>query len=291
MPQDEASFEFPKFKVSARFVGDENGPAYQTAIDSPGFETANSGVVLNRLPLFSSAARAAISQFRTLLAEGVKAFVDDYRQNSGVISLKALQDMRLTFLSWHDMASAIGDEALAAADAELSAEESRESQAVYGKEQKENKLVEYHKTYDLGTVVISVLDSGARMNTFPVWGVTATLPGTDMQAHTYIGVQSPFPAHAALGMINNLQNVLTKGVERYFAEVPETTVLTPVTETKQLATEALYALAHEIGVDGLAVAEQKALEIAEQEKRFLEDEALAYMEAEVAAKKERLKNR
>lgn len=291
MPENEAQFDFEKFKVKIRYIGDQDGPAYETSIEAPGFEPVNSGVILKRLPLFSSAARAAVSQFRTLLSVGVKTFLDDYRQNTRISSLKEIQDMRLMLLSWHDTASAIGDQALASAEAELKAEEAKESAETYGKEQAEEKeeQVEYDKHYDLGPVVISLHYSGV-LEIFPLWGVTATIPGTDMQAHTYIGMESVIAAHAAQAMIQNLKSVLTLGVERYFIE-NELANRTPITESKQRATETLYAVAHEIGMDGLAVAEQKIEELIEQERVLLEDAAIAQEEAGIAVRKERLKKR
>lgn len=283
MPNDQAAFDFEKFKVGVRYIGEEEGPAYETKIEAPGFEPAFGGVVLKRLPLFSSAARAAVSQFRRLLAEGVKAFLDDFRKNSGVISFKEIQDMRLVFLSWHDMASAIGDEALAAAEEELKAEEARESTEVYGKEQEEQKEEAWEPdyTYDLGSVVMTVRVMGM-VGIFPLWGVTASIPGTDLHASTILGVSSPLPSHAAQSMVENLRSVHTLGIDRYLEEYPSLMKKTAHAE-KRVGTEMLHAVASALGIAGIDMADQRIQKEVERERAAFLEQATAQEEASIAA--------
>lgn len=288
MAQDEATFDFPAFKVHVRYIGEQNGPAYETMIEAPGFEPATSGVVLRKLPLLSSAARAAISEFRKLLAEGVQSFVDAFRQNSGVVSFKAVQNVRLVFLSWNDLASAIGDQALAAAQEQLKAQEPVEYKETYGREpepESEGGLIPADATYDLGTVIMEVRVMGL-VEGVPIWGVTASAPGSDIHANTILGMGSPLALHAAQGMIENLSTVLRLGVDRYFAEGPRAK-RTPITPEKRAATETLYAVASQIGAEGLAEADQRATQMIQELIDTLEGQALADMEARIAEYRKR----
>lgn len=283
MPENEASFEFPTFKVQIRHVGGQDSPAYETRIQAPGFDPADSGVLLKNLPLYPSAARMAVLQFRILLGQGVKAFLDDYRKNSGVISLKEIQEKRLLFLSWHDMASAIGDEALATADAELKAQERVESLETYGEEQTEEELPEPDRVYDLGTVIMSVRVMG-QIGIFPMWGVTATVPGSDLHANSVIGIQSPLAAHAVAEMVYNLTSMLNLGVDRYLAEEPRAQ-LSPITDEKRVGSEMVYAVASQIGSEGLNIALERAQEFVEEERGAFEEEALVEIEKEIAKRR------
>ena len=289
MAQEEASFDLGTFQVQVRYVGDRGGPAYATKIIIPGLDPVESGVLLERLPLFSSAALAAVSQLRGLLQDGVQSFLDDYRQQTGSVSFKKMQEMRLLFLAWHDVARKITDEGLAAAEENLEAQELVESKATYGKEQEpKQEAPTADVQFDLGSIVLNVIVMGL-IEGLPIWGVTAFVPGTDLYANTIIGVQSPLAIHAGQGMIENLQNVLTLGIDRYLSEVPQAK-RAPVTPEKRHGTEMLYAVASTVGAQGLAIADQKLKDMLEETAENLESmesQAISDMEQKIAEYRKR----
>jgi len=286
---DQATFDFPTFKVHVRFVGQENEePTYETAIEAPGHEPMQGGTILNGPPLLTSAAGAAVSEMRRLLREGVKTFFEEYKASRRGISFKELQDVRLMFLSWYDLAAGIGDAALQAAQDELKARRPAEYRETYGREMEEepeDELPPADAQYDLGNLMLDVRVMGL-VEGLPLWGVTATVPGTDLNANSIIGVDSPLAIHAAQGMLENLKNVLRLGVDRYFAEEPRAR-RRPVTPEKRAATEMLYVVANTVGADGLVAAEARLEDMLQNYIDSLEGQAISDMEQRIAEYRKR----
>ncbi len=282
MAQDQATFEFPKFKITVQYVGEENEePAYETHIEAPGHEPMHGGTILHGPPLLSSAAKAAINEMRRLLRDGVKVFLEDYRANTRNVSFKELQNIRLLFLSWFDLATAIGEDSFKAAYNELKAMEPDEYRQTYGREfepKEEIAVADAH--YDLGALTLDVAVMGV-VEGLPIWGVTARAVGTDLYANTIIGVSSPLALDAARGQVDNLMKVLKLGVEGYLAEEAKAK-RKPIAPDKRTGTEMLYAVASFVGPDRLEVAGLRLNEMRREHIESLEDQATADMEQQIA---------
>jgi hypothetical protein len=282
MAHNTASFDFVTFKVHVKYVGQQGGYAYVTRIEIPGYDPIDSGVFLLKYKVFSSAAAGAIDQLRGILQQGVPAFLEDWRKQKGTISFKEVQNMRLTFLSWKDAAISVGGEpALAAAVEQLEGQELAERKAAYGgKRRPIPGEIPVDVQYDLGSVVMDMRVMGL-IEGFPLWYITAKVPGTNLYANTVIGAESPFSLPFAQLMVDNLEAVLRQGVEGYLRDDPRAT-RTPVTPDKRSSTEALYAVASHIGPEGIALADQNVKALIQEKLDTLEGEALEAMEATIA---------
>lgn len=287
MAHDTAGFDFGTFHVHVKYFGEQGGYAYGTRIVVPGHDPIESGVLLPHYPIASSAAAGAIDQLRELLRVGVPAYLEDWRKEKGTISFKEVQDMRLTLLSWKDAAIAIGgDPALAAAAEQLEAQELTERKTTYKEQQKpQGREIPVDVQYDLGSVLMDMRVMGI-IEGYPLWHITAIVPGTDLQASSLIGAISPFALPVAGLMVDNLEAVLRQGVERYLQEDPRAT-RTPVTPEKRSSTEALYAVASHLGPEGVAHADQVVKDLIQEKLDTLEGEALEAMEATIAEYRKR----
>lgn len=285
MAHNTASFGFGTFQVHVKYVGQQGGFAYATRIEVPGYDPIDDAVLL-ALPIFSSAAAGAIDQLRELLAAGVPAYLEKWRQDRRTISFKEVQNMRLTFLSWNDAAVSIGDEALIAAIKQLEAQEHAERKANYPKQQRPIPgEIPVDVQYDLGSILMDMRVLGI-VEGFPMWHITAIVPGTDLQASSMIVATSPFSLPITQLMVDNLEAVLKQGVERYLQEDPRAT-RTPVTPEKRSATEDLYAVASNIGPEGIAHADQAVKDLIQEKLDTLEGQALEAMEATIAEYRQR----